>query len=65
MSKGATVTIPVSEWKQLQKASYKLDALEGMGVDNWSGYDDAMDEYRETMRGVDLDAEAAALGGGE
>lgn len=63
MSKEATVTIPVSEWKHLQKAAYKLDALEGMGVDNWNGYDEAMDEYRETMHGIDLDAEAATLGG--
>ena len=44
-----TVTISASEYKQLLKAQAKLDALEGAGVDNWQGYDDAMDLYRDEM----------------
>ena len=30
---------------ELQEAADKLTALEGYGVDNWGGYDDAMSEY--------------------
>jgi hypothetical protein len=41
-----TVTIPKSEYDALIKASIKLSCLENQGVDNWSGYDDAMDAYR-------------------
>jgi hypothetical protein len=37
-----TVTIPKSEYESLLEAQAKLDALEGAGVDNWEGYDDAM-----------------------
>jgi hypothetical protein len=29
--------------EDLLKAEKKLDALESLGVDNWAGYDDAMD----------------------
>lgn len=31
------------ELESLIRAEQKLDALEGMGVDNWDGYGDAMD----------------------
>jgi hypothetical protein len=41
------ITIPKNEYETLLKSQAKLDALEGMGVDNWSGYGDAM-EYLET-----------------
>lgn len=57
-----TITITVEEWKRLQKDSYKLEALDAMGVDNWEAYDEAMGSYRETMRGIDLDKEAAEAG---
>ena len=33
-----TITIPLSEYESLQKASAHLDILEARGVDNWSGY---------------------------
>jgi hypothetical protein len=33
--------------KELIEAEEKLSALEGMGVDNWEGYSDAMSELRE------------------
>jgi hypothetical protein len=31
------------ELEELIRAEQKLDALEGMGVDNWEGYGDALD----------------------
>lgn len=37
-----TVEIPRKEYDALLAARAKLDALEAAGVDNWSGYDDAM-----------------------
>lgn len=36
-----------SELKDLLKASFKLDALEGGGVDNWEGYDESLSYYLE------------------
>ena len=38
-----TVTISVQEYIRLLKAQAELDALEGAGVDNWEGYDLAME----------------------
>jgi len=38
------VSIPVAEYEQLKKDSQMLKALIDAGVDNWSGYDIAMDE---------------------
>ncbi|MGY0552346.1 hypothetical protein ACW17M_03940 [Vreelandella sp. 2A-K22] len=39
-----TVTISRAEYDQLLAAQAKLHALEAMGVDNWSGYSDAMEQ---------------------
>lgn len=36
------VTISVSEYEELLEMAEKLEALESMGVDNWSGYGEAM-----------------------
>jgi len=41
-----TVTITRKEYETLLVARDKLDALEAAGVDNWSGYDDAMEHLR-------------------
>lgn len=38
-----TVTIPKSEYDQLMHDADKLSCLEALGVDNWQGYDDAME----------------------
>ena len=38
-----TVTIPASEYESLKEDRRKLEALEGAGVDNWEGYDYAME----------------------
>ena len=43
-----TVTISRKEYETLLAAREKLDALEAAGVDNWSGYDDAMAQLRAT-----------------
>lgn len=53
---GATICIPLSEYAALQKDSMFLAALEAAGVDNWSGYDMAVELYRETP-GVEDDEE--------
>lgn len=42
-----TWTMDHAEYMELEHASRKLAALEAAGVDNWSGYDDALAAYRE------------------
>lgn len=37
----STITITKSEYRQLLKDSELLSRLEGAGVDNWNGWDDA------------------------
>jgi hypothetical protein len=41
------VTISKKEYDDLLDDSLKLSALEGVGVDNWCGWDDAMEAYNE------------------
>ena len=51
--KGATmsnenfVTIPVEEYQDLLDTQLWAACLCGAGVDNWEGYDYAMEEYQE------------------
>ena len=40
------VTSPRAEYDALVKANIKLTCLENEGVDNWSGWDNAMARYR-------------------
>ena len=47
MSKEKTVTIPEKVYKGLLESERKLEALECYGVDNWSGYGDAMSSMDE------------------
>jgi len=42
-----TVTISAEEYRQLKEDSLKLGALEANGVDNWEGYEFAMDSIAE------------------
>ena len=42
-----TVTISRFEYEKLTKDSEWLECLEAAGVDNWSGYDYAVDLYNE------------------
>ena len=41
------VTISREEYDKLTEESQKLSALECAGVDNWCGYDEAMEMVRE------------------
>jgi hypothetical protein len=41
------VTIPRKEYQQLKADSKKLAALEAAGVDNWEGYEFAMELIEE------------------
>lgn len=43
-----TITIKKSDYDELVENSKKLEALEDCGVDNWEGYDEAL-EYLEDM----------------
>ena len=43
-----TITIKKTEYDDLIENSKKLEALEDCGVDNWEGYDEAL-EYLEDM----------------
>lgn len=42
-----TVTIPKKEYEALLRDYCFLECLQAAGVDNWSGYDDACDLFRE------------------
>lgn len=38
-----TITIPLSDYEQLKSDQAFLNALRAAGVDNWDGYDHAID----------------------
>ena len=40
-----TITIPLTQYKELLKAEAFLLALEDAGVDNWEGYDKACETF--------------------
>jgi len=44
-----TVTISKTEYDSLYRAQMKLGALEAYGVDNWEGWEDAMDSFHEAL----------------
>lgn len=63
-----TYTITGPRLASLLKAEAKLDALEAYGVDNWSGYGDALgeegedfDDYFTTAENIDADMLAGTL----
>ena len=43
------ITITKKEYDQLQKDSEWLSYLEAAGVDNWDGYDEAINMQREAQ----------------
>jgi len=47
MSKGKMVTITQKEHNKLLEDSNFLEALKCLGVDNWSGYSEAMELLEE------------------
>lgn len=40
-----TIEIPLKKYKRLLKSEEKLNCLEAAGVDNWEGYDFAMEDF--------------------
>ena len=42
-----TVTIPKTVYDDLKRDAFWLRCLEGAGVDNWEGYDFAIEFFRE------------------
>lgn len=49
------VMVSRKEYKALLEDSCKLSYLEGFGVDNWEGYDEAMKAFRKEKRSEDED----------
>ena len=47
MSEDKFVTISEWEYLRLKRANAELEALQEMGVDNWSGYADAMQVLKD------------------
>lgn len=45
-----TITISKEEYEALIDANDRLLALESAGVDNWQGFDFAMETYRELKK---------------
>lgn len=43
-----TTTISTERYEELLAAEAELNALYGAGVDNWEGFDEALDYLRET-----------------
>ena len=43
------ITISEEEYDSLLKDSILLNCLQMMGVDNWDGYDEAIEQYNEIM----------------
>jgi hypothetical protein len=44
------VTIPKAAYEALLEQSFMLEALDGAGVDNWDGYEFALDDVEEIRR---------------
>jgi hypothetical protein len=42
-----TITISKKEYEQLKKDQHFLECLQGAGVDNWEGYDYAIELMQE------------------
>ena len=49
------VTISKAEYRELLNIQARLDCLEASGVDNWCGYDEAMEYYEEMINDDDDD----------
>jgi len=46
MSK-VTVTIPLADYEELLKDQFFLQCLSNAGVDNWEGYEYAIEEFQK------------------
>lgn len=49
---GVTELVDLPKWRhdELIRAELKLTCLERAGVDNWTGYEDAMNEFFDLLR---------------
>ena len=50
MSDDKKISISEEEYDSLLKDSILLNCLQMMGVDNWDGYGDAIEQYQEILR---------------
>ena len=50
MSDDKKISISEEEYDSLLKDSILLNCLQMMGVDNWDGYDDAIEQYQEIVQ---------------
>jgi hypothetical protein len=48
-NEGTTVTISTEEYEQLKEDARVLQALRNGGVDNWDGFDFAMEALQEEV----------------
>jgi len=48
MDNDETITISKKKYEELLDSEWMLTCLESAGVDNWSGYEYAMEEYHKT-----------------
>ena len=56
MDKSKTIEIPEYRYKDLIHAEIMLSCLESAGVDNWEGYEYAMEQYGDMMDEEDKNA---------
>lgn len=54
---GDVVTISLDEYEEFLRSQVWENALRNAGVDNWEGYDWAMESYREEVEMLGLDDE--------
>lgn len=50
-----SITIPIAEYKRLRTAELFLSALEDLGIEHWSFYDEAVQRCEELQ--IELDKE--------
>ena len=50
MSDDKKISISEEEYDSLLKDSILLNCLQMMGVDNWDGYGDAIEQYQEILQ---------------
>lgn len=49
------ITIQRQEYLELRRDGLKLECLQAVGVDNWDGYDDAMEEFHNSVEDINIE----------
>lgn len=44
------ITITIEEYRDLLASQALLDILKSQGIDNWEGYEEAMEIYNDNMK---------------